>query len=241
MPSKYYCTSTFKPPTQRSVIVSSDPNPGPTDYSIARSFDPTGGGNAGGGAGSGPFRSKTDRAGPSSRFVSPAPGQYNPVKGGTLGSLDTYMPSAAFRSGVPVAGQSRPERLTREQQLGVVPHAAALPPGPGQYEPPTAMVDSAAHRRMPQFFDSNHDRFGNVVGGVVNAGNKFSTPGPGAYYKEEVADKAVISGSSFMSGTLRGGGAHSTVVPGPAYYSPTGAKDAKKSFHLNARQRWVPS
>ena len=32
-------TSTFKPPTQRSVMVASDPLPGPTDYNIARSFD----------------------------------------------------------------------------------------------------------------------------------------------------------------------------------------------------------
>ena len=156
-----------------------------------------------------------------------------------MAPADTYLPSAAFRSGVPVAGQSRPERLTREQQLGVVPHAAALAPGPGQYEPSATIQDASAHRRMPQFFDSNHDRFGNVVGGAPGAAGRFSVPGPGAYWKEEESKTAVISGSVFMSGTLRGANANRDVVPGPAYYSPE--QDAKKSFHLNARSRWVPS
>ena len=32
-------TSTFKPPTQRSVMVAADPLPGPTDYNVPRSFD----------------------------------------------------------------------------------------------------------------------------------------------------------------------------------------------------------
>ena len=40
-----------------------------------------------------------------------------------------------------------------------------------------------------------------------------------------------------MSGTQRGRPTNRDVVPGPAYYSP--APEGKKSFHLNARQRWV--
>ena len=159
------------------------------------------------------------------------------VAGGGLGN--GALPSAAFRSTVPIAGNGPQPRLTREQQLGVVQNTPAAPPGPGQYTPPTSSLPQAAvYRRSPQFFDSNHDRFGKVVSGSAPT-TGLITPGPGAYLQDSPAEHAVISGSAFMSGTTRGGGAGRDVVPGPAYYSP--APDGKKSFHLNARQRWVPS
>ena len=92
---------------------------------------------------------------------------------------------------------------------------------------------------MPQFIDSNIDRFGKVISGSAPtiAG---TTPGPGAYYSEPERETAVISGSSFMSGTIRGRSGHRDVVPGPAYYSPAPSNN-KKSYHLNARQRWMPA
>ena len=147
------------------------------------------------------------------------------------------MPMAAFRSNVPIAGRNIPERLTREQQLGVVPHQPAKLPGPGEYEQPRSSIEAPAHRRMPQFLDSNHDRFGNVIQGAPST--QYATPGPGAYIHDEEKSTAVISGSVFMSGTARSGKGSRDVVPGPAYYSP--APHGRKSYHLNARQRWMPA
>jgi hypothetical protein len=230
-------TTTFKPPSQRSVMVASDPNPGPTDYTIPRSFDAKPALSSTEVMEASVFRSGSVRgAGMPGRFVSPAPGQYDPRKPGD--TLDATLPTAAFRSNVPIAGRGGIDRLTREQQLGVVSHTPAVRPGPGHYELPASSAERGAHRRMPQFFDSSHDRFGAVVGGSASA--KYSTPGPGAYASTtEERETALISGSAFMSGTLRGGRSSRDVVPGPAYYSP--AVDAKKSYHLNARQRWVPT
>ena len=232
-------TSTFKPPTQRSVMVAPDPMPGPSDYAIPRAF--AGAETLGGPAclfsESSNFRSNTQRSGGgnSGRFTSPAPGSYNPQKPGLLS--DATMPMAAFRSTVPIVGRDAPERLTREQQLGVVPHLAKRAPGPGEYELPRSSIEAPAHRRMPQFFDSNHDRFGNVVHGAPST--QYAVPGPGSYIKDGERETAVISGSVFMSGTARTGKASRDVVPGPAYYAP--APQGRKSYHLNARQRWMPA
>tara|TARA_B110001452_G_scaffold112295_1_gene93177 strand:- start:2725 stop:2892 length:168 start_codon:yes stop_codon:yes gene_type:complete len=55
-----------------------------------------------------------------------------------------------------------------------------------------------------------------------------------------VRETAPISSSSFMSGS----DAHPTklrdAIPGPAYYAPE-KLESKRSYHLNAVQRWVPS
>jgi len=233
-------TSTFKPPTTKSVVVASDPQPGPGNYTLPRNFDtvataaamqrviPTSN-----------FKSKTQRGlpAPGSRGA-PAPGSYEPA---WSHGPDLALPSAAFRSSVPIVGQESGARLTREQQLGVVAYQSGGAPGPGQYELPSAALPqgSGIRRRMPQFCDSNHDRFGNVVAGPAPS-SQFRTPGPGSYIKEDAAETAVISGAVFMSGTNRSAniGGPREVVPGPAYYSP--APNAGKSFHLNARQRFVP-
>ena len=129
-------TSTFKPPSTKSVIVASDPTPGPGNYSVVRQFDPaqlnsgaqmTGPGYAASlqtQHSSSVFRSATQRG---SALLSggrgmPAPGQYDvPVPG----TLDTSLPSAAFRSNVPIVGQGHGPRMTREQQLGARPIASA--------------------------------------------------------------------------------------------------------------------
>ena len=234
-------TSTFKPPTQRSVLVASDPLPGPTDYHIPRNFDADADalGPAYQRMEAAVFRSGIDRGGGASgvargRMV-PGPGQYNPQKPGMLS--DATMPMAAFRSGVPIAGRTVSERLTREQQLGVVQYQPTRQPGPGEYELPRSSIEQPAHRRMPQFFDSNHDRFGKVLQGAPST--QYQVPGPGAYLQDKESEKAVISGSVFMSGTARQGKGGREVVPGPAYYSP--AQQGRKSYHLNARQRWMPA
>jgi len=232
-------TSTFKPPSSKAVIVTADPLPGPGNYELPRNFD------AAQTAASlqkqipnAMFRSKTQRGAPApgSRGA-PAPGQYEPRYGGS--TADMSLPSAAFRSGVPILGRSTEPHLTREQQLGVVPFQSSSAPGPGEYELPSAAMPHSGgiRRRMPQFCDSNHDRFGKPVTGPAPSA-QFRTPGPGAYLKEAPAETAVISSAVFMSGTQRKGAGSGTVVPGPAYYSP--APNASKSFHLNARQRFVP-
>lgn len=137
-----------------------------------------------------------------------------------------------------MAGREPAARLTREQQLGVVAHQPSANPGPGQYDLPTSSLQATVYRRSPQFFDSNHDRFGKVVAGAAPH-TTMVTPGPGSYIRDGDPKTAVISGSVFMSGTARGANGGRDVIPGPAYYTP--APEQKKSFHLNARQRWVPS
>jgi hypothetical protein len=234
-------TSTFKPPTERSVLVASDPMPGPSDYKLRRELDAHHDVTTGRPLGDSVFRSGTQRktAGAGDPSM-PGPGVYNPV---LLSALDDKMtlPTAPFRSQVPIAGVSYPERLTREQQLGIVTHVAKTQNvGPGEYNVPVnTFANAQGYRRMPQFIDSNTDRFGKVISGSAPtiAG---TTPGPGAYYSEPERETAVISGSSFMSGTIRGRSGHRDVVPGPAYYSPAPSNN-KKSYHLNARQRWMPA
>lgn len=152
------------------------------------------------------------------------------------------MPTAAFRSSVPISGHDKPTRLSREQQLGVVHTSAAVQPGPGEYNQGGTSFAGYNSRRSPQFCDSNLDRFGLPVPGVTRSssgGPNQLTPGPGAYLRDEPRPTAVISGSVFMSGTSRSGPSSSGPVPGPAYYSP--APNARKSYHLNARGRWMPS
>uniref|UniRef100_A0A7S2IH04 Uncharacterized protein n=1 Tax=Haptolina brevifila TaxID=156173 RepID=A0A7S2IH04_9EUKA len=227
-------TSTFKPPSTKSVVVASDPLPGPGNYELHREFDHEAltMGLAGRLPGHSVFRSNTKRGVTIPAGRRPAPGTYDPhhVRDG----VDPTLPSSAFRSSVPNAGAMTQQKLTREQQLGVVQHQRAYAPGPGDYEASTAAAASVIQRRMPQFADTSHDRFGKTATGVM----KLDTPGPGAYLHEEERPRAVISDAVFMSGTSRSTGPRE-VVPGPAYYSP--APNPRKSYHLNARQRWMPS
>jgi len=235
-------TSTFKPPTERSVLVAADPMPGPADYRLQRELDTVSrapGAERVAALEDSVFRSRTVRGRPGGAAAGPAPGQYNPNLSLTEpGVTDaTALPTAAFRSSVPIAGRNQPDRLTREQQLGIVPHAPAVRPGPGEYDFPVSSLQQPGYRRMPQFFDSNHDRFGRVVAGAA-PNTTLVTPGPGAYLQDDEAKTAVLSSAVFMSGTARAKGGLHDVVPGPAYYSP--APGGKKSYHLNARQRWMP-
>ena len=227
-------TGTFEPPTTKSVGVSSDPTPGPGNYEVVREFS-----SAAASAArqaqleTSAFRSGTQRGGVSAaQRALPAPGQYDPR---IAASTDDNLPSAAFRSTVPIVGQAGHQRLTREQALGVVPAAPQVEPGPGAYEPPI-IGSSGIRRRMPQFCESNHDRFGRSLDG--SSQDQWQVPGPGSYLKDEPRHGAPISGAVFMSGTNRSSGMHE-VVPGPAYYSP--APTGKKSYHLNARSRWMPA
>lgn len=238
-------SATFKPPSSKSVVVASDPTPGPGNYEMPRYFD------AAQTAAAlqreipmAVFKAKTQRSNTtaSSRSM-PGPGQYEPnfTADYRYAGADLALPSAAFRSSVPIVGQQPERRLTREQQLGVVATASSSAPGPGEYELPTAALPhtSGIRRRMPQFCDSNHDRFGMPLAGPAPTA-QFQVPGPGAYIQDRPPETAVISSAVFMSGTTRTMGGLGAPVPGPAFYSPA-VKGARKSFHLNARQRWMPS
>lgn len=226
-------TATFKPPTERSVMVAPDPMPGPADYRVYRELDTDAPAPMAHQMQDSVFRSKTRRSG-NGAAVGPAPGSYDPK----LARSGDQLPTAVFRSNVPIVGRGPISRLTREQQLGVVSHQPVAQPGPGEYNLPTSSLNQATvYRRSPQFFDSNHDRFGKPMAGPAPS-QSLATPGPGAYIHDPDPNHAVISGSVFMSGTLRDGKSRD-VVPGPAYYSP--APDGRKSFHLNARERWMPA
>lgn len=235
-------TATFALPTQRSVMVAQDPIPGPADYRLARQFDPNQPMASQPQTGASVFRSQTQRgqdAGGRKAAALPAPGQYNPVDPRTMAQ---QMPTAAFHSKVPIAGRDLVPRMTREQQLGVcsaAPRRAV--PGPGEYELPPSSLEAPAHRRMPQFCESQHDRFGKLVPSAAPqmGGLSAPTPGPGAYIVDASAKAEPISSAVFMSGTARSGAGGRDVVPGPAYYTP--ASEARKSYHLNARSRWMPT
>lgn len=148
---------------------------------------------------------------------------------------------SAFRSGVPIASRPQLQRLTKEQELGVVPRRQEqCAPGPGEYNY-GATSFKLSQRRSPQFCDSSLDRFGRAAAGGATDPSVAGAPGPGAYHQERPRDTALISSAVFMSSTTRRGEAgFGAPVPGPAYYSPSPGLD-RKSYHLNAVQRWMPS
>lgn len=240
----------FKPASQRSVIVAEEPLPGPGQYHRHREFD------RGQHLPLGPqtdmvFRSKSKQITftEQPKEVFPAPGQYSPlgsheVQHGRSGTLV----SASFRSGVPISGRPSEARQTKEQQLGVVERSMVNLPGPGQYETKVHALSTGSRRRSPQFCDSNLDRFGRTTLALRNSSAPMPTPGPGAYHVMHSNETTPISSSAFMSETLRGGLDQVTKVtkglPGPAYYTPADNAvqilGSKKSYHLNAVQRWMP-
>uniref|UniRef100_A0A7S4EU81 Uncharacterized protein n=1 Tax=Chrysotila carterae TaxID=13221 RepID=A0A7S4EU81_CHRCT len=244
-------SSAFKTPTQRSVVVASEPAPGPGAYSARGQFEEqTARAKAQSCASSMPRSVSTKPQATqltaaqiqakrmitlSSNASTPAPGQYEP-KQPEVHHHDSLLPSAAFRSTVPVAAswQSKPSRVTKEQALGVVNGGGASQPGPGSYDA-TVSAFTESKRRMPQFFDSNIDRFGKSL----NAASE-TLPGPGAYHREEHHEKAPISSSAFMSNTSRTSLGGNVGVPGPAFYKPNESTQ-RKSYHLNAVQRWMPA
>jgi len=169
-----------------------------------------------------------------------APGQYEPSYHTDGLKYESGLPYAAFRSGVPNAGGSQPVRMTKEQELGVVPSRYGPQPGPGDYN---AFKGSfpASLRRSPEFCDSTIDRFGKLASNAPRVKPPPPpVPGPGAYHSEEMREVAPISSSAFMSGSLRETRPTGIGVPGPAYYKPDGVVP-KKSYHLNNVQRWMPS
>lgn len=134
------------------------------------------------------------------------------------------------------------QRLSKEQELGVVnPQHSGTVPGPGEYNY-GATSFKISQRRSPQFCDSTLDRFGRAAPGVSRRTTTPGiTPGPGAYHNEAAREGALISSAVFMSSTARKGeNGIGVPVPGPAYYTPAPGVD-RKSYHLNAVQRWMPS
>jgi len=236
-------TASFKQPSKRSVTVAEEPQPGPGQYRVQRHFDTSRAEASTGAEGTTVFRSKSIRikdppSGP--QHMMPAPGQYNPSQP----ARHEMASEVAFRSSVPIAGRTQPQRMSKEQELGVVPRQEqqAAVPGPGEYNY-GATSFKLSQRRSPQFCDSSLDRFGRVASGVSRrpVDPSVVAPGPGAYHNEQSRDTALISSAVFMSSTTRRGEAgFGAPVPGPAYYCPTAGLD-RKSYHLNAVQRWMPS
>ena len=144
-------TSTFKPPSTRSVVVASDPLPGPAAYSLPRDFDSerSNMGLAGRLPGNSVFRSNTLRGEQAPSGRRPAPGQYDPHKHSVTEELDPTLPSSAFHSSVPNAGGRPQPRLTREQQLGVVHYQASAVPGPGALSSGLEGILWPCHVAMP--------------------------------------------------------------------------------------------
>ena len=103
----------------------------------------------------------------------------------------------------------------------------------GQYERP----DRRSRRRASAHaavFDSNHDRFGNVMHGAPSlcaVPGREPTQGRGAQHRSHLWSRLHV-GTAHRQGVARRGS-------GPAYYAP--APQGRKSYHLNARQRWMPA
>ena len=145
-------TSAFKPPTQRSVTLSEEPEPGPGQYDAAHAVEAVRRHgalkNANSMFASGSARIQSAVGNSATRGL-PAPGQYEPRVADYKYS-DDMLPSSAFRSTVPITGQRGAQRMTKEQQLGVVAHGGgAGNPGPGQYNSARSSF-LLSRRRSPQ-------------------------------------------------------------------------------------------
>jgi len=149
-------TSAFKPPTQRCVTLSEEPEPGPGQYNAAQAVEVVRRHGELKNANS-MFASQSARIqkGNSATRDLPAPGQYEPRVADYKYS-DDLLPSSAFRSGVPTTGQKGAQRMTKEQQLGVVACVGgAGNPGPGQYNSARSSF-LLSRRRSPQVRSRPH-------------------------------------------------------------------------------------
>ena len=178
-----------------------------------------------------------------STFPSSAPGAYDPkpAEESFRSSFhDASLPSAVFRSAVPIAGGRAALRASREQRLGVVPLPEDNSPGPGQYSTAAGSLREPSCP-MSSFAESRIDRFGKLLPGTTRVASTSggATPGPGQYHRKTRSESAPISSSVFMSGTTRQSATQGIGVPGPAYYKPE-VPQPRRSHHLNAQQRWVP-
>lgn len=178
----------------------------------------------------------------------PAPGAYE--QRGMAEQLSA-LPSSAFCSGAtrpwePPVESAQAQALRgiehpaiKPQQIGYRKDKAQATPGPGTYEP---KIDIETFKGAPtsSMFDPHLDRMGNSV--RPNRKKKMEPPpGPG-HYHENIHDRqdepVLVSSSFFMSNVARIRGPDPELLPpGPAYYNPDNV--SKKSFHLNARQRWL--
>ena len=184
----------------------------------------------------------------------PAPGAYDPRPdrlGAQAAHFDQLLPTSAFRDRTAGSGgifhdnPAAASRRTAEQRLGVVAptDAARGAPGPGAYNSATTSF-YATYRRSPQFCDSLIDRFGRALPGASRKPRGADVlPGPGQYHYEPPRESALISSSAFMSATVRDNlnAAPGAGVPGPAFYKPSNPLlEPKRSFHLNAVERFMP-
>lgn len=213
-----------------STAISFRPSPGPGEYESGRAFTAPASvvrrnTNARKIVGTSTFKSASKRDSYLSRDSGvPPPGAYEAP------------PMAA-----PVGGtifKSIPDRLKH-----LYPAAYAEIPGPGEYEPPAKAIPGVVAVQDParpssMFSNTQHDRYG------VPYVRKVTTdgmPGPGAYSKPVFSEVPRMSAASsmFLSSAKRDSALQrkGAKPPGPAFYKPQ--PPGKKSFLLNAAQRWV--
>lgn len=132
--------------------------------------------------------------------------------------------------------KSIPDRLK-----ALYPAAHMGVPGPGSYKSraPGLEVRVKEPDRASSFFsNTQHDRYGRPYVRKVTTGD---TPGPGAYTADVTAEAPRLTAASatFLSASDRGADPFRKAVrpPGPAFYKPEPV--GRKSFLLNAAQRWV--
>lgn len=178
----------------------------------------------------------------------PSPGSYN-VNIINTSFRPPKLPSAAFRDTsqrVDVTGVAGPSRKNTGAPSIIYNDVDGLNleanPGPGEYwyekeDLSNRLLGGMAGRSSAAFSTTKTDRFGRPN---EKRTSTMLTPGPGSYESKSGLNPNGTSGA-FQSTSLRtdafGQGNPSAMPPGPAFYHP--AVNDKKSFHLNARKRWM--
>jgi hypothetical protein len=195
-----------------------------------------------------PFATSGPRLAPGSKHAAnvPPPGAYNVP--GIKEHLDhETTPSYAFTSASSRPWEKR-EKSNRDQALEGIHHPAIKKsesvkpemPGPGTYEPKLEL-EVFRGPNQSSVFDSKLDRFGKPIY-PTRKKKQEPPPGPG-HYDPSVKnfppdEKVLVSSSYFMSNVSRMQAIDPEgMPPGPAYYNADAVP--KKSFHLNAVQRWL--
>mmetsp|Transcript_28645 Transcript_28645/g.50950 ORF Transcript_28645/g.50950 Transcript_28645/m.50950 type:complete len:333 (-) Transcript_28645:261-1259(-) len=171
------------------------------------------------------FISSSKRFEPEINKTNPSPGQYSPDV--SLTRVNSAMLTSVFK----------PTGIVKKLQVNLYdPHLPIQEnpvPGPGEYDLPSIFKSLDSSSSGLKLSDSN--RFGESL----NSKKVHSTsPGPGQYQLSKSVKKAAVSGSAFMSESLRFQLKPSSKPPGPAYYNPN-YYSKNKSFLLNISGSWV--
>lgn len=170
----------------------------------------------------------------------PPPGNYELTR--TMLIQKPYKHFFGNASFMPPTRKRVSEKEHVNELLGKKPENFKLTPGPGAYfsdkvDPRVAYQKSLNDKKVySAFAETNLDRFGAVIHPIAD---KPALPGPGAYnvVKPEV-EKAIVSGSVFMSESMRQPFGKISGHLGPTNYNPQ-ILPKKKSYHLNVKRQWV--